>query len=166
VMVDLTIVAAIGENLELGYRDDLVWKISEDLKNFKKITLGHHLLMGRKTFESIGRPLPGRVTLVLSRSTDLRIPGVQVVASVEQALEYCEKNGVQELMICGGGELYAQIISKAKSLYISHIHATSMADTFFPKISADDWDIKERTDYESSTGHPPWSFIKYQRRES
>jgi dihydrofolate reductase len=165
-MVDLTIVAAIGENLELGYRDDLVWKISEDLKNFKQVTLGHHLLMGRKTFESIGRPLPGRVTLVLSRSQDLHIPGVEVVTSVDEALEYCEARGIKELMICGGGELYAQMISKAKNLFISHIHASSKADTFFPVISTEDWHIQERTDYEATSNKPAWSFIKYQRRES
>jgi dihydrofolate reductase len=166
VTVKLSLVAAIGEKFELGHQDDLVWKISEDLKNFKRLTLGHTLLMGRKTFESIGRPLPGRETLVLSRSKELEIAGVTIVSSLEEAIEICLKKNCHELMVCGGGELYAQTISKADRLYISHIHAQASADTFFPQFDPQDWDIIERSDYPQVLAQPAWSFVHYQRRES
>lgn len=164
--VQFTLVAAIGENFELGYQNDLIWKISEDLKNFKRLTLGHTLLMGRKTFDSIGRPLPGRETLVLSRSKEHQIAGVQIVSSIEEAIELCDSNNRNDLMICGGGELYAQMLVKAHQLFISHIHATAKADTFFPKFEVKEWNIIERVDYPESGSQPAWSFVHYQRRVS
>lgn len=164
--VQLTLIAAIGEKNELGFQDDLIWKISDDLKNFKRLTLGHHLLMGRKTFESIGKALAGRTTLVLTRKADLRFEGAHVVTSVEAALEYCELKNIPELMICGGGELYSQMMDRADKLYISHIHAQAPADTFFPVIDHTKWKIAEKIDHLSQNNLPAWSFVNYQRRES
>ena len=165
-MTILSLVAAIGKNRELGYQNDLVWKISADLKNFKRLTLGHTLLMGRKTFESIGRPLPGRTTLVLSRSSMTFPQGVVSVSSLDEALLWSEQKKIAELMICGGGELYRQTIEKAKHLYLSHIDAESKADTFFPDFKIKDWRIVSEELHAPEHQSPAWRFVHYERLES
>lgn len=162
----VSLIAAIGEQRELGYQNRLLWKISEDLRTFKRLTIGKALFMGRKTFESIGKPLPGRTTYVLSRNSELAIPGVEVVTSFEQALEQAERLVTSELVIAGGGEIYARYLDRADRLYLSKIHAKAdQADTFFPEWSERDWKLVESQPHQAlEDGTPAWTLEIYERR--
>ena len=114
----VSIIAAIGKNGELGFQGKIPWHIPADFKHFKETTLGHHLIMGRKTFESIGKPLPGRKTIVLTRGHK-KIEGVDCVSAVSKALEICAQRGEDEVFIAGGGEIYNLFLPHAQRLYIS-----------------------------------------------
>lgn len=128
----LSIIAVIGKNRELGKDNDLIWNLPSDLKRFREITKGHPVIMGRKTFESIGHPLPNRTNIVISRQD--KIPGVVVVHSLDEAIEQAGK--ISEVFVIGGGSVYAQAIDKADRLYLTIVDASSpAADTFFPDYS-------------------------------
>ena len=154
----ISVVVGVGKNREIGKDNQLLWKISEDLKNFKKITMGHHMLMGRKTFESIGRPLPGRTTLVLSRNPDLKIEGVTVVNSFDQAMDIAARTGESELMIVGGEKIYELALPKAHKLYISHIDYVGEADAYFPEYSQYNWRKIAEKRYNAQETAPSWRF--------
>jgi dihydrofolate reductase len=128
----LSIIAVIGKNRELGKDNDLIWNLPGDLKRFRKITEGHPVIMGRKTFQSIGHPLPKRLNIVISRQKN--IPGVTVVSSLEEAIDQAGND--PEIFIIGGGSVYAQAIDKADRLYLTVVDAVAPdADTFFPDYS-------------------------------
>jgi dihydrofolate reductase len=134
----LSLIAAIDENRGLGKNNTLLFKIPEDLKRFREVTKGHVIIMGRKTFESIGRPLPHRTNIVLTRDTSYKPQDVIVVHSIEEALlaaqPYCATN--DEVFIIGGGELYRQTIDRADKLYLTLVKGSYDADTFFPDYAA------------------------------
>ena len=134
----MNIIVAISDNLAIGKNNDLLWHISEDMRYFKKVTMGATVVMGRKTFESIGKPLPGRRNIVVSRSVK-QIEGVEVFDSVKAVVEAL-KDSENEVFIIGGGELYRSMIPFVNRLYITFVHiSVPDADTFFPKIDLTHW---------------------------
>lgn len=132
----ISLVAAIGKNRELGKDNKLLWHISDDLKHFKEVTSGHVVIMGRKTFESIGRPLPNRVNIIVSRNTDYKPDNVLVVKSLEQALVTARQHETRgKIMVIGGGQIFTQALPQADRLYLTIVDSSFDADTFFPDYS-------------------------------
>ncbi|MCB9229782.1 MAG: dihydrofolate reductase [Deltaproteobacteria bacterium] len=154
----LSMIAAIGENRELGAANELLWKLKKDLQLFRNSTMGHHILMGRKTWDSIGRPLPGRTSMVLSRQK-LSLPDAVIhVRSPEEAIQRAEQAGETELFIIGGGELYSQLLPLAEKLYLSEVSATAEnADTWFPAFDPKEWLCSEQQEYPAEDGSPSWT---------
>ncbi|PWY56824.1 dihydrofolate reductase [Legionella qingyii] len=132
----ISLIAAIDENGGLGFNNQLLCHLPADLQHFKSITMGKPIIMGRKTFASIGKPLPGRINIVLSRSVE-SIEGVTVVDSLEKAIKQTKE--FSEIMIIGGAELFAETMEKANRLYITSIHHQFTADVFFPEIDESIW---------------------------
>lgn len=128
----ISIIAALGKNRELGLRGELLWRIPEDLQRFKRLTLHHPVIMGRKTFESIGKPLPGRPNIILTRDPHWRESGVIKVHSLAEALGEAEKLDGEEVFIIGGAQLYEQALPLSKRLYLTLIEDSKEADTYFP----------------------------------
>ncbi len=131
----ISIIAAIGKNRELGKNNKLLWHIPGDLPHFKKLTLGHPIIMGRKTFESIGRPLPNRTNIVVTRDSSYEVEGVVVVHSIEKAIEEAKKKDKEEIFVIGGGQIYEQALPFADRLYLTIVDAQAEADTYFPDYS-------------------------------
>lgn len=131
----ISIIAAIGTNRELGKNNKLLWNIPEDLKRFKELTNGHPVIMGRKTFESIGRPLPNRINIIITHDKNYKEEGCLVVHSLEQAIELAEAKDDKEIFIIGGGQIYKQAINIADKLYLTIVKRSYAADTFFPDYS-------------------------------
>ena len=135
--VNLSIIVAISENNAIGKNNQLLWHLPADLKHFKNITTGHTMIMGRKTYDSIGRPLPNRRSIVVTRQTDLHIEGVEIVNSLAEAVSLCTQEN--EVFIIGGAELYQSALSLTNTIYLTTVHAQYEADVFFPALSADEW---------------------------
>ncbi len=132
----LSIIAIIGKNRELGKDNKLIWNIPEDLKRFRKLTSGHPVIMGRKTFESVGRPLPNRTNIVITSDPYVRVGGAEVVHSLDEAIALAKKSpGGEEIFVIGGGQVYAQAIDRADRLYLTIVDAVADANTFFPDYS-------------------------------
>ena len=131
----ISIIAAIGSNRELGKDNKLLWHIPEDLKRFQKITFGHPVIMGRTTFESLGKPLSGRTNIVVTRNKDYTIPGCIITYSFEEAIKIAEDKDQNEIFIIGGGQIYKQGIEFANKLYLTVVEGNFDADTFFPDYS-------------------------------
>lgn len=129
----VSMVAAIGRRRELGTENELVWRIPDDLKRFKTLTTGHPIIMGRKTFDSIGRPLPNRTNIVITRDAAWTHKGVVTAASVEDALAKGAAAGQEEIFVIGGGQIYTQALPHADRLYLTLIDAEKEADAFFPE---------------------------------
>lgn len=146
----LSTFVAIGKNREIGLDNKLLWRISSDLKRFKKLTSGHHMIMGRKTYESIGKPLPNRVSVVISRQKDLDLPGSIVVSSLEEAVEFCKLAGEDEAFIIGGASIYTLGISISDKLYLSVVDYDGAADTFFPEFEMNDYEYLNTERFEKS----------------
>lgn len=123
----------------IGKEDRLPWHLSHDLKRFKTITMGHHLIMGRKTFSSIGKPLPGRKMIVVTRKEEYQPESCLVAHSLEAALSLAEQNGEDEVFIIGGGDIFAQSLDIADRIYLTIVHAEVRADTFFPNLEEEAW---------------------------
>ena len=141
--VRLAMIAAVAENGVIGSGNRIPWRISSDMAFFKRATMGKPIIMGRKQYESAGRPLPGRTNLVVSRQVGYQPEGVIVINSLEAAIDHAlsmaETDGVDEAMIIGGGDIYAQGINRADWLYISHVAVSPVGDVFFPAIDASIW---------------------------
>ncbi|MCL7462153.1 dihydrofolate reductase [Pseudomonas sp. NW5] len=139
----LALIAALADNRVIGIDNRLPWHLPADLKHFKALTLGKPVIMGRKTWDSLGRPLPGRLNLVVSRQSGLVLDGAEVFTSLEAALARAEawahEQGARELMLIGGGELYAQGLAQAQRLYLTRVHLAPPGDAFFPAFEAGDW---------------------------
>ncbi|HTX05117.1 MAG TPA: dihydrofolate reductase [Steroidobacteraceae bacterium] len=133
----ISLVVAMAENGAIGRDNALPWRLPDDLKRFKALTMGKHLLMGRKTYESIGRPLPGRTNLVLTRDRDWRAEGVVVVRSLGQALS-CARDA-EELVAIGGAEIYRLLMPFARRIYLTLVHGEFAGDTFFPDFDPTQW---------------------------
>jgi len=139
----ISLIVAMAHNGVIGRNNTLPWRLPEDLKRFKAITLGKPILMGRKTFESIGKPLPGRTNLVLTRDRDWRAAGVVVVHSVDEAIE--RALGAAELMTIGGAEVYRLLMPVAQRIYLTHVQADVPGDTYFPDFDPTQWVDAQRT---------------------
>lgn len=133
----ISIIVAIATNGVIGGDNKLLWHISEDLKNFKRITLGHPMIMGRKTFESFPKALPNRQNIVITRNPAYTANGADVVLSLDEALKIASPK--DEIFIIGGGEIYRQAMPLADKLYITHVDLSPQGDTTFPDISSDEW---------------------------
>jgi len=134
----LSMIVAASENDVIGADGDLPWRLSSDLKRFKKLTMGHHIIMGRKTFESIGRLLPGRTTVIVTRQKDLQIEGAKVVHSIQSAIEVCE--GDESPFVTGGAEIYRLALPMVDEIQLTRVHAEIEGDTFLPEIDWAQWE--------------------------
>lgn len=135
----VAIIVAMDENRGIGAHSRLPWHLSEDLKRFKQLTMGHHLIIGRKTFESIGRPLPGREFIILTRQNDFVQEGCFVVSSLDNALQVAKDRGENEVFVAGGGQVYEQALPLVDRIYLTCVHTVAFADTFFPKFDCKMW---------------------------
>ncbi|BCX88310.1 dihydrofolate reductase [Methylomarinovum tepidoasis] len=157
----ISLIVAMARGRVIGHRGRMPWHLSEDLRRFRRITWGKPILMGRRTFEAIGRPLPGRVNIVLSRSPDFRPDGCQVASSLEAALELA---GGQELMVIGGSHVYRHLLPQADLLYLTLIDADFPGDTFFPPWEAAQWQEIEREERAAGAAFPhPYRFVTLRR---
>ncbi len=160
----ISIIVAISENNVIGKNNDLIWHISEDLKRFKKLTSGHSIIMGRKTYESLPfKPLPKRKNIILSFK-DIKFEGAYVVNNLEDAIKLCE--GEDEIFICGGAEIYKRFIPLVDKLYITKVHKKFEGDTFFPKINYNEWKLIERSKrlYDKNSDLD-YTFLDYTKNE-
>ena len=135
----ITIIAAVADNNALGKNNELLWHLPNDFKRFKSITTGHYIIMGRKTFESFPKPLPNRTHVIITRQKNYSYDGCIIVDSLQNALATCSTE--KEVFIIGGGEIYKQSIEIADKLDITKVHNTFEADTFFPEIDLDKWNL-------------------------
>ncbi|MDB4297245.1 dihydrofolate reductase [Flavobacteriaceae bacterium] len=158
-----TIIAAKAQNNELGKDNDLIWHLPADLKRFKAITTGHHIIMGRNTYESIGRPLPNRTTVIITRNTDYTAEGCIVVNSIEKAIDIAKED--DNAFIIGGAQIYNDAINFVDVLDICEVHETFEADVYFPTIDKTIWEEVERTDHTADEKNKHnYSFVKYKRK--
>lgn len=169
--MQLSIIVAQSANRVIGRGNKLPWYLPEDLKYFKRITQGKPIVMGRKTYESIGRPLPGRTNIVISRNTSYQKPGIHVVSSLENALALAEQqaiiDGSEEMLVIGGAEIYSQALSFADRLYITQVHADIEGDAFFPAFNLSEWQEVLREDFFADGPNPyDYSFVVYERQSS
>ena len=141
----ISIIVAASTNNVIGVDGDLPWRLPEDLKKFKSLTMGKPMIMGRATYESIGRALPGRRSIVLTRQVEFEAEGCEVASSPEEALKIA--GDVEEVMIIGGGEVYRQFLSIADRIYFTRVNALIEGDTRFPEIDLDDWKVMESAKY-------------------
>lgn len=159
----ITMIAAAAENNALGKDNDLVWHLPDDFKRFKTLTTGHHIIMGRKTFESFPKPLPNRVHVVITRNTEYKAEGAIVVHSMEAALEIA-KNDSQPFII-GGGEIYAIGMEFADCIELTRVHGTFEADAFFPLIDANIWEVVEEERHETDDRHQyAFTYLTYKKK--
>lgn len=164
----VSIIVACGKNRELGLGNKLLWSLPEELKNFKNFTCGHYIIMGRKTFESIGRPLPKRTNVVITRNKDWDAEGVTVARSVEEAIKIAEEGGETEAFICGGGQIYKEVIENdlADKLYLTNVDWEGEADTFLPGIDMSKWSSKHHQICGVSDTNPcSWKLEVFERKK-
>jgi dihydrofolate reductase len=169
-VADIALIAAVADNGVIGRDNELPWHLPEDLRHFKRTTLGKPVVMGRKTWESIGRPLPGRINIVVTRQPGYVAEGAQVAATLEQALRLAEtaatESGADELMVIGGAEIYALALPRARRMYITEVHAEVTGDARFPVWDRAEWQESSREYHgEGQEGTPPHSFVVYERRQ-
>ncbi|AMR34521.1 dihydrofolate reductase [Mucilaginibacter sp. PAMC 26640] len=158
----ISIIVAIGENYAIGKNNQLLWHMPNDLKHFKEITSGHTVIMGRKTFDSVGKPLPKRRNIVVTRQ-DIEITGCEVVKSIDEGLKLCAQD--EEVFIIGGAEIYRQAMEKTDRIYLTIIHKDFEADTFFPEIDHSQWNEVNRENFDADEKNPiPYAFIELERR--
>ena len=160
----IIMIAAVAENNALGKDNNLLWHLPNDFKRFKEITSGHHIIMGRKTFESFPKPLPNRTHIVISRQKDYLPEGCIVVENLEKAIAVCPKN--EDLFIIGGGQIYSQSISIADQLDITRVHHSFEADVYFPVIDSEIWELTSETFNPKDEKHLyDYTFQKYTRKK-
>ncbi len=136
----ISLIAALDNRRGIGRDNQLPWRLSADLKRFRELTMGHHLIVGRKTYESIGKPLPGRQMIVISRNAEFSAPGCLVVSSLEDALTLAETRGETEVFVIGGAQIYEQALPLATRLYLTRVAAEVAADTYFPPVEESLWE--------------------------
>lgn len=163
--MDVALVAALDRRSAIGRGNALPWHLPDDLKRFKALTLGHPLLMGRKTAESLGRALPGRRNLVLTRSGRAPFAGMEAVASFDAALDAAAGDGARRLCVIGGGEVYALCLPRATHLHLTHVDTVvDEADAFFPPFDASDWTVVAREPHPADARHAcAFAFVDYVR---
>ena len=170
-MVPITLVAALAENGVIGRDNGLPWRLKSDMVHFRAITMGKPVVMGRKTFLSIGRPLPGRTTIVVSRDGGFAAPGIVVAASVEAALTVARgdalRRGADCIIVAGGADLYAQTMPLAERLHITYVHRAVDGDVYFPAIDRSVWHETARDEHAAAAGDDAaFAFVIYQRAAS
>ncbi|MEQ8289584.1 MAG: type 3 dihydrofolate reductase [Gammaproteobacteria bacterium] len=161
--MNLSIIVAMDRNRVIGRNEDLPWRLSADLQKFKKVTMGKPIVMGRKTHESIGRPLPGRENIILTRDPGYSSEGCTVITSIDAILDYCHDH--EEIMITGGAEIYRMLMDRVHRIYLTEVHAEVEGDTYFPTINMDEWELVEREDYQADEKNEyDFSFLVLDRK--
>lgn len=159
----ITIIAAIAKNNALGKNNQLIWHLPADLKRFKQVTLNHHIIMGRKTFESLGKPLPNRTSIIITRNKNYKAEGCIVVNSLTDALKVAAVD--ENPYILGGAEIYKQAIEIADKLDITFVHHNFEADAFFPKIDTTIWKETSRQDFKADEKNKyDYSFVSFEKK--
>lgn len=160
----LSIIVAASQNRVIGRENSLIWHLPEDLKHFKELTISHTVIMGRRTYESIGRALPQRRNIVISRNPLYRAEGCEVVSSIEEALKAAGQEG--EVFVIGGGTIFRQVWERADRLYITYVHTVVQGDTFLPEIDLSQWEMVERNDFNADEKNEfDYSFVVYNRKK-
>jgi dihydrofolate reductase len=165
----ISMIVAYGKNWEIGFNNQMLWHISEDFKNFKTITSGHHILMGRKTFESIGKPLPNRTSLVLSNS-GFEHEGVHTFNDVQEAFNFARQSAEEELFIIGGANIYETLFPYVDKMYLSEVDFEGVADAFLKPIDFSTWDLEQEKSYDEILEHgkiksPAWKFKVWVKKD-
>ena len=160
-MTKLSIIVAIAKNQVIGINNTLPWHLPEDLKRFRALTTGHHIIMGRKTYESLGRLLPGRTTVIVTRNKDYQLDGALIAHSLETAVALCKND--DEVFLIGGAELYQYGLKLADKLYITEVDLTVDGDAFFPEFDLSLWQESSRETHISAQALP-FSYITYMRK--
>ena len=157
-------IVAVAENGAIGKDNDLIWRLPADLRYFKEITTGHHIIMGRKNYESIGRPLPNRTSVIITRNNDYKADGCIVVNSIKEALDIAKNNGETEAFIIGGGEIYQSSLEITKKVYFTEVHESFEADTYYPSLDKNQWTETSREFHskDEKNAHD-FSFVKFER---
>ena len=148
----ISIIAAVAENNVIGRENKLIWHLPKDLKHFKETTTGHYIIQGRKTFESFGKPLPNRTTVIITRNQNYKVDGCIVVNSLQEALDIAINES--EVFIIGGGKIYEQAMPIADRIYLTKVHHSFEGDTFFPEINMNEWNEISRLDFEPDEKNP------------
>ena len=160
-MNNLSIIVAVAENGVIGHQNTLPWHLPEDLKNFRALTTGHHIIMGRKTYESLGRLLPGRTTVIVTRNPEYKIEGALIANTLEAAIALCQDD--TEAFLIGGAELYQAGLSLASKLYITEIALAPVGDAYFPSVDTNQWSEVSREMHTSEQGFI-FSYVIYTRK--
>ncbi len=163
--MQIILIVAKAKNNVIGKDNQLIWKLSSDLKRFKTLTSGHYILMGRKTFESLGKPLPNRTHLIISRNSDCQAPeGHYAFPSVEDAFIFCNKTGVEQLFIIGGGQIYKETINLCDVLEITEVESEPNGDTFFPGLNPKIWKEVDKESFPADEKNEyPFAFVRYEK---
>lgn len=165
----ISMIVAYGKNWQIGKDNQMLWHISEDFKNFKKITSGHHILMGRKTFESIGKPLPNRTSLVLSKR-GFNQEGVHTFDEIQKAIDFARTNAEEELFVIGGANIYEKLFPYIHKMYLSEVDFDGNADAFLKPIDFSSWDLIEEKIYDAiledgKIKTPAWKFKVWVKKD-
>lgn len=159
----ISIIVAMAENRVIGVNNTLPWRLPADLKHFRQLTTGHHVIMGRRNYESIGKPLPDRTNIVVTRNPAYQAPGCVIRHSLDDALHIAGND--PEIFIIGGAEIYRQALDKADRIYLTLVHANIAGDTFFPEFDAREWNESSRLRHEADEKNPhACSFVTYERK--
>lgn len=150
----ISLIVAMDKNRGIGKAGRLPWHLPADLKLFKQITMGHHLIMGRKTWESIGRPLPGRTMIVLTHQPEFQPDGCIVARSLDEGLDIALRNGEEEVFVIGGAQVFTQALPIADRIYLSRVEGVFEADVSFPEIDLTDWSLLERVVHPADDNNP------------
>nr|AIA13747.1 Dihydrofolate reductase [uncultured bacterium] len=153
----ISFLVAMDEKRGIGKAGSLPWRLSSDLKRFRELTMGHHIIVGRKTFESIGKPLPGRQMIIVTRSESFAPEGCFIAHSISDAINLARERGESELFVCGGAEIYAETLGAADRLYLTLVHADCDADTFFPDCNSGEW-IETESEHHAADEKNQYSF--------
>jgi len=161
----LAIIAALSSNNVIGRDNDLPWHLSADLKHLKSLTMGHHMIMGRRTFDSIGRALPGRTFVVITHDPNFAADGVRVTHTLEDAIQIAADAGDDEPFIAGGAQIYEQAIHRADRMYLTRVHAEIEGDTYFPDFDdVSEWQLTDSEHFDADEKNDyPYSFLTYDR---
>ena len=163
----LSLIAALGENRVIGVDNSMPWHLPGDFKYFKATTLGKPIIMGRKTWDSLGRPLPGRLNIVVSRQADLVLEGAEVYPSLEAAVvraeEWAKEQGVDELMLIGGAQLYAQGLAQADRLYLTRVALSPQGDAWFPEFDPGQWKLVSNIENPAMDDKPAYNFEVWEK---
>lgn len=162
----ISLIVAMGNNREIGFQNKLLWHIPEDMKNFVKLTKGKPILVGRKTFESFKKPLPGRLNIVITRDQNYSYDHelVEIFHNYDDALKYVEELGCEEIVVCGGAQIYQDFLGRVDRMYVSFVNWQGEADTYFPKFDFKKMEIFNEAFYEQTSQTASWKFVEYHRK--
>jgi len=162
----ISIIAAMGENRAIGFKGQIPWRLPADFKWFKDHTMGHSVIMGSKTFESMGKPLSSRTNIVLTRDADYVAEGSLVAHTINEAIEIAKRMpGSDEIFICGGGQVYALALPLADAMYLTEVHSTFEGDAFFPEFDEDEWELAAVEKHQKDEKNAfDFDFLTYRRK--